>query len=275
MAPRGTWWNPRPWRHMNRKSPRASRIVRGLVASYEPMLPASVFAKQGRQLRYEAHWALRQNERTRAEKLYRRAIERLVDAFLVDRRRQQEAFVVAHRVGRQVLDTFGCPMRSDDGGANWETRCGILALHQRIGSSFGGPTSGQCSICGAEDFECVHVPGRRYGDDWYVREIYNVDLREVSYVSFPGDPRCYRTEALVSRAEVEKAYGGPLPAGVVPECTHCVDCRGAKDGPAPKTWIKACGSGSNPQKSRVPRRLTFASQPRSFACSALTGIPAE
>jgi hypothetical protein len=76
------------------------------------------------------------------------------------------------------------------------------------------------------------VPGQRYGDQWCGRIIYEVDLHETSLVPFPYDPRCYRTELLRSRSEVERAYGGPMPAEIVPTCTHCTECDGADHGPS-------------------------------------------
>jgi hypothetical protein len=36
---------------------------------------------------------------------------------------------------------------------------------------------------------------------------------------------------LRSRADIEEAFGGPLPANVIPVCSHCAECPGADEGP--------------------------------------------
>lgn len=215
---------------MSKKGP----VIGGRVISYEPMLPASACAKQGRRLRHEADWAMRDGRREEAQRLYRRAIELLVDAFLIDRAGHRLCFAEAHRVGALVREHFGCPLVSHDEGEHWSVDCGILALHQRLGTSFAAPTRGRCSICGADDLGCLHVPGKTYADQRCVRIIYDVDLREVHLVAIPKDPRCYRTQVLRSREEIETAYGGPLPSVVRAECTHCAECYGTSDGARPE-----------------------------------------
>lgn len=223
---------------------------RARAASYEPMRPAPMFARQGRRLRYEADWALRNGREQEAEGLYRRAIERLVDAFLVDRAGHASCFTAAHQIGQFVQRRFGCSLTSDDGGEYWATGCGVLALHQRLGSSFSGITRGHCSICGREDFQCAHVAGRRYGDERCVRIVDEVDLRELSVVPFPEDPRCYRVEVLRSRSELESDFGGPLPAQVEPVCTHCAECSGAESGPTAEDIDQQLWSTAEPGSQR-------------------------
>jgi hypothetical protein len=117
-------------------------------------------------------------------------------------------------------------MQLDDDGRHWSTQCGILALHQRLGSSPGGPTLGECSICGARDFECDHIPGESYDGARCVRIIVEWDLREISLVPFPNDPRCYRVFTAYPVEDVEQARGRPLLPGEAPLCTHCRDCYG-------------------------------------------------
>jgi hypothetical protein len=203
--------------------------VGGRVAFHEPLLPAPILAKQARRLRYEAQMAERHGGGG-AERLYRAAIERFVDAFLVNREGHAECFAEAHRMGRHVQETFGCPMTPNEKGTDWSVDCGVLALHQRLGLSFAGTSLGRCSICGAGDLECDHVAGNWYAGRHCHREVYKVDLHEVSIVQFPHDPRCYRLQALRSVQEVERARGRPLVAGEVPLCTHCAGCDGADRG---------------------------------------------
>lgn len=203
----------------------------GYAFYYEPLRPAWVLARLARRLRYEASMAEQAGD-PRAERLYRAAIEQFVDAFLVDRAGHATCFTDAHATGRHVADRYGCPMKGD-GDGYWTVGCGVLALHRRLGASWAGPTLGRCSVCGAGDFECDHVPGRWYDDVHCHRIVHRVDLRDISLVSFPDDPRTYRMEVARTPREIRAARGRPLRRGEVPLCTHCVEgCDGADRGPS-------------------------------------------
>lgn len=202
----------------------------GYAVYHEPLRPAPVLCRQARRLRYEAHMAERMGD-PRAEQLYRAAIERFVDAFLVDRAGHAACFADAHVVGRHVAERYGCRMK-EAGDGYWTVGCGVLALHRRLGASWAGPTVGRCSVCGAGDLECDHVPGRWYEGVRCHRLVYEVDLREVSLVSLPDDPRTYRIEVALTPREIRAARGRPLRRGEVPLCTHCTEaCDGADRGP--------------------------------------------
>jgi hypothetical protein len=203
----------------------------GHAVYYEPLRPAPVLAQHARRLRYEAVMTERAGDR-RAERLYRNAIESFVDAFLVDRAGHAGCFTDAHAVGRHLADRYGCPMTAA-GDGYWTVGCGVLALHRRFGASWAGPTVGHCSVCGAGDLECDHVPGRWYDGMHCHRIVARADLLEVSIVPFPDDPRTYRMEVAVTPRELRAARGRPLPSGEVPLCTHCTQsCDGADLGPS-------------------------------------------
>jgi hypothetical protein len=202
----------------------------GYAVYYEPLRPASVLARQARRLRYEAGMAERAGD-GRAEQLHREAIERLVDAFLVDRAGHAACFTEAHVLGRHLAERYGCPM-TDAGDGYWTTGCGVLALHRRLGASWVGPTIGRCSVCGAGDLECDHVPGRWYDEVHCHRIVRAADLRDISLVPFPDDPRTYRMEVARTPREIRAARGRRLHRGEVPLCTHCTQgCDGADRGP--------------------------------------------
>lgn len=203
--------------------------IAGYAAYYEARPSPSILARSAARLAYEAEHALAANS-VDAEQLVRRAIEELVDAFLLDRRRNASAFARAHRLGRQAEHRFGCPMEVDASGARWASRCGIHALHSRLGMSPGGPTVGHCSICGAPDFGCEHVPGEAYDGESCIRVVTEWRMTEVSIVPFPNDPRTYRMLTYTPLGELERLAGRRLQAGEQPVCTHCSDCYGS-DGP--------------------------------------------
>jgi hypothetical protein len=198
----------------------------GIVAYYEPRPHPKLARRRAKRLGLSAQIALGHAAKD-AEQIGRTAVEHLVDAFLLDREGCADCFADAHRLGRELERRFGCPMTLDDAGQHWSTDCGVLALHQRLGWSPGGPTLGECSICGAHDFECDHVPGERYDGQHCYRIIVEWDLREISLVSFPNDPRCYRVVTGHPVRVVEQARGHPLLPGERPTCTHCRDCYGA------------------------------------------------
>jgi hypothetical protein len=202
----------------------------GYAVYYEPLRPATVLDQQARRLRYEAVLAERSGD-PRAEQFYRQAVERFVDAFLVDRAGHASCFTEAHKLGRHIAMRYGCPMKDANDGY-WTTGCGVLALHRRVGASWAGPTFGHCSVCGAGDLQCDHVPGRWHDGVHCHRIVHQVDLREISLVPFPDDPRTYRMEVARTPREVRAARGRPLRRGEIPLCTHCTQaCDGADRGP--------------------------------------------
>lgn len=162
----------------------------------------------------------------------RSGLDDLVDAFLLDRQGSSSCFTLAHRLGQMVNQRFGCPMKRT-GRGTWAPNCPISALHARIGMSYGGTSRGHCSICDKGDLQCSHVPGRTYEGEPCIRIVDEVDLDEISYVSSPEDPRCYRVEQPISDQEVEAQLGRPLMDSEVPECLHCPECYGVTEGPKP------------------------------------------
>ena len=98
---------------------------------------------------------------------------------------------------------------------------------QPAGLSPGGSTLGQCSICGAGDFECDHVNGEVYDGARCFRVITRFDLTEVSLVSRPYDPRCYKLDKVIPVSEVERQLGRRPGPGESLACEHCQACVGA------------------------------------------------
>ncbi len=210
-------------------------VISGYVAYYEPLRSAREYMQEAAKLEADAHADAKSHEK---EQLLRAAVEQYVNAFLVDRIGHQSAFAAAHRLGRQLLEEFGCPYELDADRTSWVLKCGIHALHSRVGLSPGGPTLGECSICGAADFECEHLNGEIYDGEACFRLITRWDLREVSLVTRPHDPRCYRLDEVVSVRSAERARGRPLLPNEVPVCTHCGGCKGAASETdlRPETW---------------------------------------
>ncbi len=199
--------------------------IAGYAVLYEPPPHPTVIARSAARLAYEAERALAADT-AGAEQAARRAIEELVDAFLLDRRANAGAFSRAHRLGRELERRFGCPLEADTAGSRWTSRCGIHALLSRLGMSPGGPTVGHCSICESPDFGCEHVPGEVYSGARCIRIVTEWRMAEVSVVQFPNDPRTYRILTYTPLGEFERRAGRPLRTGERPVCTHCTNCYG-------------------------------------------------
>lgn len=195
----------------------------GVAVYKRPAPPPAVQRRMAARARYEAEMEL-SLEPHAARGPLRRAIELLVDAFLLDRRGNAACFVQAHQLGRQLNERFGCPFREDDG--LWKNDCGVLALHSRVGQSAGGVAHTRCSICGEGAFGCDHIADELYEGRRCIHIVERWDIEEISLTAWPRDPRCYRLTLPKTTAQVEETLGHRLPLGAIPTCRHCRDCPG-------------------------------------------------
>jgi hypothetical protein len=205
-------------------------LIAGRAAFFEPPPPLPLLRRLAARQAYAGQLSLTQGLE-QAEQQLREAIELMVDAFLLDRRRNVDLYSRAHNLGALLAERIGCSWQVNDDLAAFENTCGILALHSRIGLSPGGRTWGRCSICAAKDFECDHVPGETYEGRACFRTIYEWDAEEMSLTTRPRDPRCFRTWSPIPRSHV------PV---VALSCNHCTACAG-RAGPSdddlePGSW---------------------------------------
>jgi hypothetical protein len=213
--------------------------IAGYAAYFKPMPSPRFLSARGMAMAMSAQVALAGDDPD-AERQARGAIEVLVDAFLADRRSNRACFTLAHRLGRTVNRLYGCRLTYDADSQTYSNTCGVLALHGRIALSPGGPAFSVCSNCGAEDFECDHIPGRVYEGRLCFRTITEWPIEEISLVRIPRDPRCYRVHTPITMQEAERLRRGPLGPDEHPICEHCRDCR-AIHGPTeedldPASW---------------------------------------
>jgi hypothetical protein len=181
---------------------------------------------------------LRSNGRE-AEKMLRSALRDLVNAFLTDRQSNRSLFMMAHRVGETLERNFGCRLEYDPAIDCYWDSCPVHALHSRIGSSVAMTISSDCSICGAGEFACDHVPGRSYGDRLCYRASPRVvALREVSLTPNPDFQETFATVAAIPRHELEATHGRRIKPGTALYSNHCRDCSGTQtpDDLDPSRW---------------------------------------
>lgn len=199
-------------------------LIAGMAAYRRRPPPPAVQRRHANRAAFDAEMQLRLRPGA-AEGAVRRAIEMQVDAFLIARRENAAAFARAHRLGADAYEQFGCRL-TPEGPGLWANECGILALHSRIGQSFGGRLITQCTLCGAGAFNCGHVEGDLYDGETCNHVVMEWDAIEVSLTSRPADPRCYRLQLVQTEDEIEEGRGRPLGPGEAPTCDHCRRCSG-------------------------------------------------
>ena len=106
----------------------------------------------------EAGDGLKNGKRDVSEKLFRKSLTKLREAYLCDPARKN--MIHLHNIGRRVHSEFRCPIRYKDG--NYWRDCPVMLSHGKYGVSIGGSAKAICSICGEDALSCSHVNGRLY-----------------------------------------------------------------------------------------------------------------
>jgi hypothetical protein len=166
----------------------------------------------------------------RGAELARRAIADLVEAFLHDRAANADLFARAHGVGALLSATAGCFWKP--GPEKYTLRCPIHALHQTWATSVAMTVTTRCSICGAGELECDHLPGEIYNGE----ECLSVaeSIGPFGHVALTADPdftyTWYRDQEVLTTEIV--AEGTIRAAGDPATCSHCQECPGRLRGPS-------------------------------------------
>jgi hypothetical protein len=160
----------------------------------------------------------------RGAELARRAIADLVEAFLHDRASNADLFARAHRVGALLSTTAKCFWTP--GPEKYTLRCPIYALHQTWATSIAMTVITRCSICGAGELECDHLPGESYeGEECRsVAESFG-PLGHVALTANPDFTYTWYRDQEASTAEL-LADGTIAAAGQSATCSHCQECPG-------------------------------------------------
>jgi len=155
----------------------------------------------------------------------------------IDRLDDQPEFDEAH----DTLDQVGQHIRQarpelclfTEAGDDYTQDCPVALGHIRLGLSVGLEIQeSHCSICEGDVWECPHIPGKSYDGQSAARVVTKAKIFEASVVSRPDFPDARFMSQPVSRARVEAALGGPLPANTKPLCDRCLTpCSGISDSP--------------------------------------------
>lgn len=159
-----------------------------------------------------------------AAELARRAIADLVEAFLHDRTGNADLFARAHHVGALLSATAKCFWTP--GPETYTLRCPVYALHQTWATSVAMTVTTRCSICGAGELACDHLPGESYdGEECRsVAESFG-PLGHVAFTANPDFTFTWYRDQQVSTAEIVAA-GTIAAAGQPATCSHCQECPG-------------------------------------------------
>lgn len=170
------------------------------------------------------------NDEDRGGKLARRAIADLVEAFLHDRAANGGLFSRAHHVGALLSETAGCFWKP--GPETYTLRCPIFALHQTWATSLAMTVTTRCSICGAGELSCDHVPGEIYSGEECLSVAESLGpFGHVAITANPDFTYTWHREQTASTAEMVAA-GTIGSAGDAATCSHCRSCPGRLGGPS-------------------------------------------
>jgi hypothetical protein len=166
-------------------------------------------------------------DRERSEHAYRQAVKYLVEAFLEDREANRNLFVIAHRAGAIIEERFGCTYEAQPGAQTFRLNCPIDKLHSRVGASIAAITESKCSICGAGELDCDHVPGQYYDGDECIRRVTKfVAIDHVALTSNPDFAYTFIGQPDLTLKELTTTLGrAPLPGESI-RSRHCRDCYG-------------------------------------------------
>jgi hypothetical protein len=138
-----------------------------------------------------------------------------------------EAHELLHDVGRFTRSTWGCSLSLDEKGY-WRD-CPADLAHIRMGMSPGMVIgASECSICGREPRDCVHIKGRVYDGKVCHRIITEIkEVLEVSFVARPAQPDARLHRVSVGSSGLKAALGPQWQAGMRVSCDKCLgECPG-------------------------------------------------
>ena len=189
------------------------------------VLTSSILRKRGLRAAQQTQMGIRVGARD-AEQVGRAALAQIVDAFLLDRASQPSLFAIAHRLGKQIMAAHGCPFEYDDEAQRYRRECPVLTLHAVFGTSIAWMWEVCCSVCGAEQFACDHVPGESY--DGELCGYRSLRLLAIDHIAFTADPDFIHTWITNTQFTADELLRAELidAAGQTVYCTHCADCEG-------------------------------------------------
>lgn len=138
-----------------------------------------------------------------------------------------ESFELAHKVldqagrARRVLFRRGCAFVFEDGA--YHQRCPVALGHSRMGVSIGAIIEeSECSVCGLDPEDCIHISGRYYQGQECVRVIKRFSLDHVAFVEQPDFPDARIMSFPVDIEDIRSILGEKFIPGMEVFCDRCL-----------------------------------------------------
>lgn len=140
----------------------------------------------------------------------------------------EEAHALMDRAGRLARMHFADDCHLTFEGDSYFMECPVALAHNRVGMSPGmRVVQSECSICGLDPDDCMHITGREYEGHTCYRRITEVDLLEISLVGRPAQPDARIMKMSVDERDIRQALGSQYERGVPVLCDRCLSkCAG-------------------------------------------------
>jgi hypothetical protein len=150
--------------------------------------------------------------------------------WLEDTSHFEHAHTVLDSGGRQVRERFGCRLKFDT-NTGYRQTCPVALAHTRVGVSpaiVGGEV--ECSICGEDPEDCLHITGRRYGEEVCRHVVTEAEIFELSVVGRPNQPDARIQSIVVLESELKQSLGSDFRYGMPVSCDRCLTpCPGIEE----------------------------------------------
>jgi hypothetical protein len=134
----------------------------------------------------------------------------------------------ADKAGALAREIFphGCQLSYRDEAYFQE--CPVALAHNRSGMSVAFVTrAAECSICGQDPEDCLHINGRVYDGKRCTRIITDADILEISLVGRPAMPDARIMSISVDFDDLRKRLGEKFTPGIPVTCDNClIPCDG-------------------------------------------------
>ena len=133
----------------------------------------------------------------------------------------EQAHSSLDKAGRQIRERFGCKLSFENG--EYRQTCPVALAHKRVGLSIGAVVEeSECSVCGEDPEDCVHITGRAYDRAISHQVITKAELLDVSIVSRPNQPDARIQSISVPRSDLEQSLGPGFRFGIPVSCNRCL-----------------------------------------------------
>jgi hypothetical protein len=140
----------------------------------------------------------------------------------------EEAHILLDEGGALAREVFpeGCLLAYRDGG--YFIECPVALAHNRSGLSIAYvANSAECSICGGDPEDCLHVTGRMYDGNRCVRIVKDLEILEISLVGRPAIPDARIISMSVDTQDLRAELGEAFTPGIPVTCDRCLrPCEG-------------------------------------------------